>query len=102
MRVFGKAVDFYRLRVLKVNEDSSPELAWHDDILFKTPPAEEHHLDEWYILQAVSIDSEQAFPLARFVDGDEAMRDRDKVDEFLSELTKQEFERRFLKKTQSD
>lgn len=97
MRVFGKAVDFYRLRVLKVNEESGPELAWHDDILFKKPPADELRSEEWYVLQAVSIDSEEAFPIRRFDDGDEAMRNRDKVDELLYELTKQEFESRFLK-----
>ncbi len=98
VRVFGKAGDFYRLRVLKLNEESSPELDWHDDILFKKPPVEEVRCYEWYVLQAVSIDSEEAHPIRRFEDSSEAMRGRDKVDEFLRELTKQEFESRFLKR----
>ena len=96
MRVFGKAADFYRLRVLRVNEESSPELDWRDDILFKEPLVEEPRSREWYVLQVVNIDSEEAHPLRRFKDSGLAMRDRAKVDELLYELTKQELESKFL------
>jgi hypothetical protein len=95
MRVFGKASDFYRLRVLKVNEDSEPDLDWQSDILWKRPEASEPKTEIWYLLQAVSIDNENAFPLKRFSDGEMAMRYRDKVEELLRNLTKQEFERKF-------
>ena len=95
MRVFGKASDFYRLRVLKVNEDSEPDINWEPDILWRQPETAEQQTKTWYLLQAVSINSEQAFALKRFSDGDQAMRYRDKVDELVSELTKQEFEQRF-------
>ena len=97
MRVFGKAADFYRLRVLKLNEESGPELDWHDDILFKKPTADEPSFREWYVLQAVSVDSEETHPIQRFEDNSEALRVQDKIDELLRELTKQEFESRFLK-----
>ncbi len=97
MRVFGKAADFYRLRVLKFNEESGPELDWHDDILYKKPTVEEPSSCEWYILQAVSVDSDEAHPIQRFEDNSEALRVQDKIDELLRELTKQEFESRFLK-----
>ena len=97
MRVFGKAADFYRLRVLKINEESGPELDWHEDILFKKPPAEEVSSAVSYVLQAVSIDSEKAYLLQRFEDGEKAVRERNKIDELLRELTTQEFEAKFLK-----
>lgn len=95
MRVFGKAADFYRLRVLKVHEDSEPEIDWHPDILLRPPSTPEPQTEVWYFLQAVSVDSERAYALKKFSDGETAMRYRDKVDELLRELTKLEFEEKF-------
>lgn len=95
MRVFGKASDFYRLRAIKVSEDSELDLEWEDDILYKTPPVAPMTTRIWYLVQAVAVDDEQAHSLKRFRSGDAAMRFKDKVEELLRELTKQEFEDRF-------
>ena len=95
MRVFGKASDFYRLRVLKVNEDSGLELDWQSDILYRAAPAAEIKTDTWYAVQVVSVDSEAAFELKRFTDGEAALRYKDKLVELLQEVTKSDFEERF-------
>ncbi len=95
MRVFGKASDFYRLRVIKVREEAAPELDWHDDILIKAPPTEKLGLEEWFVLQAVSVDTERAYALKRFEVAEKAMRYREKAEELLKELTKQAFEAKF-------
>ena len=95
MRVFGKASDFYRLRVIKVSEDSELDLEWEDDILYKAPPISPMTTRIWYLVQAIAVDDESAHGLKRFRSGDAAMRFKDKVEEFLRELTKQEFEDRF-------
>lgn len=95
MRVFGKASDFYRLRVLKVNEDSELDLDWRDDILFKKPQNQPMTTKIWYVVQAVSVDTESPYNLKRFSTGEAAMRFKDKVEDVLRELTKQQFEERF-------
>lgn len=95
MRVFGKASDFYRLRVIKVNEDSDVDLNWREDILYRRPPGAPMSTKVWYVIQAVMIDNESSYNLKRFVTGEAAMRFKDRIEELLRDLTKQEFEERF-------
>lgn len=95
MRVFGKASDFYRLRVIKVNEDSEVDLEWQEDILYRRPAGAPMTTKIWYVVQAVAIDDESAHILKRLATGDAAMRFKDRAEELLKELTKQEFEARF-------
>lgn len=95
MRVFGKAADFYRLRVIKVTEDSDVDLNWREDILYRRPPGVSMTTKAWYVIQAVMIDNESAYNLKRFASGEAAMRFKDRAEELLRELTKQEFEERF-------
>lgn len=95
MRVFGKASDFYRLRVIKVAEDSDVDLDWKSDILYRRSPGAPMTAKVWYIIQAVMVDTENSYNLKRFATGEAAMRFKDRVEELLRELTKQEFEERF-------
>jgi hypothetical protein len=95
MKVFGKAADFYRLRVLKMTEDSELDLEWKEDILFRTPNVSPMTDRVWYVVQAVSIDREEPYLLKRFPSGEAAMRFKDSVEELLREVTKHEFENRF-------
>lgn len=95
MRVFGKASDFYRLRVLKVSEDSDIDLDWQEDILFRRRAYPKMTTKNWYVVQAVAVDDETAHELRRFTTGEAAMRFKDRVEELLRDLTKQEFEDRF-------
>lgn len=92
MRVFGKASDFYRLRILKVAADSELELDWREDILLRSPPPAEQKTNVWHILQAVRVDSDQAFSLKMFPDREAAAFHKDEINELLQDLTKQEFE----------
>ena len=95
MRVFGRASDFYRLRVIKVSEDSEVDLKWQADILYRRPVSLPMATKIWYVVQTISIDSEEPANLKRFATGEAAMRFKDRVEELLRELTKQEFEDRF-------
>ncbi len=95
MRVFGKASDFYRLRVLKVNEDSDISLDWKKDILFRNPEPSPMSTRTWYVVQVVNIDDEEPYSIKRFKTGEAAMRFKDKAEELLHELTKKQFEEKF-------
>ena len=95
MKVFGKASDFYRLRVLKVNEDSDISLDWKKDILFRNPGPSPMSTRIWYVVQAVTIDDDEPHNIKRFVTGEAAMRFKDKAEELLDELTKKQFEEKF-------
>ncbi|MHB0975966.1 MAG: hypothetical protein ACYC1U_02100 [Candidatus Aquicultorales bacterium] len=39
MKAFGAAEDFYRVRLVTIEEYIPPELDWDEDILYKQPPA---------------------------------------------------------------
>ncbi len=95
MRVFGKASDFYRLRVLKVSEDSEINLDWKKDILFRAPQVAPMSTKTWYMVQAVNMDDESPKSLKRFATGQSAMRFKEKAEDLLGEMTKQQFEERF-------
>jgi hypothetical protein len=95
MRVFGKASDFFRLRVIKVTEDSQVDLDWQEDILYRKPAKTAMTTKAWYIVQAVAVDDEEVHVLKRMATGEAAMRFKDRVEELLHELTKLEFEKRF-------
>ena len=95
MRVFGKASDFYRLRVLKVKEDSEVSLEWKKDILFRNPAQIPMSTKTWYVVQAVTIDDDDPRNIKRFRTGEAAMRFKDKAEELLGELTKKQFEDKF-------
>lgn len=95
MKTFGKANDFYRIRVIKVNEDSEPDLQWSEDILIRKPKNHEGKTKVWYLVQAVGVDSEQVFTIRRFKSGNSATRFREKAGELIKESTKHEFEQSF-------
>ena len=95
MKVFGRASDFYRLRVIKVAEDSDVDLNWRADILYRQPASAPMTIKTWYVVQAISIDDESPHNLKRFTTGEAAMRFKDRIEDLLRELTKQQFEDRF-------
>lgn len=95
MKIFGKAAEFYRIRVLKLIEESRPIIKWDETILFREPPPEEARSRTLYLVQAVRIDDNQAFVLKRFKDQTRADKFRHRVEELLEELTKNQFEAKF-------
>ncbi|MDO9556928.1 MAG: hypothetical protein Q7J82_05030 [Coriobacteriia bacterium] len=92
-RVIGKADDFYRLRMVHVDESDEPDLDWRDDILYRRPPQQRVDEYEFYRVEAVLIDDEENVTGIRTFDTqDEAYVFVESVQEDLSEMTKSEFE----------
>ncbi len=92
-KAIGNACDFYRLRVIRMDESDTPEMEWRDDILWRRPPSQ--HIEELdlYRVEAVSLDDDDdVTPLATFDTPDDAADALEEAQEALGEMTKAEFE----------
>lgn len=92
-KTIGAASDFYRLRVLRVDETGDVDLEWRDDILYRRPPATEPADDRYYAVEAVLLDDDDVtVTLGTFGDADEAYAWLEELTVALDEMTKSEFE----------
>lgn len=93
-KVFGKARDFYRVRVIALLEEIPSEFEWRDDILFSYPEYEGKSIRE-YRLEIVDIDSGKGYVLRSYKNREKVERRRQKIEEDLDELTKMQFEKKY-------
>lgn len=99
-RTIGAAADFYRLRVVRIDQGSEPELDWRDDVLYRHQedprvPAE----SVVFRVEAVSLDDDDdddsASSLEDFRSSEEAYAFLEEAAEDLACLTKSRFEDRY-------
>jgi hypothetical protein len=99
----GDARDFYRLRVIHVDDADAPDLEWRDDILWRRPPASRSAEYEVWRVEAVALDDDtDATPLGAFDSSDDAHEALDGAQEDLDDLTRSEFEERYFPVPSSD
>lgn len=92
-RVIGRADDFYRLRVIHVDESDELDLDWREDILYRRPPGQSVGEYELYRVEAVLIDDEEnVTPIGTFDTEAEARACVETATDDLAEMTKSEFE----------
>jgi len=93
----GSAGDYYRVRLMHVDDTDSPEFEWREDILWRSPQVatpEEHRL---YRIEAVSLDeSESVTPLGVFDSAEDAHEALETASEDLEALTRSEYEERYF------
>lgn len=93
----GMAADFYRVRVLRLDEEDAPDLEWREDILYRDPPAQTVSERACWIVQAVDItDDEHTNRLAAFEELEDARAFVEAAEEDLPDLTRAEFEARYF------
>jgi hypothetical protein len=93
----GNADDFYRLRVIRVDEGEVPDLEWRDDILYRRPLDTDSEEYDVFQVEAVDVDDEErASVLARFGTAEEARAWSLTAQEDLATMTKSEFERTYF------
>lgn len=93
--MIGDAAEFYRVRVVRLDEQDEPDLEWRDDILYRTPPHQELHEVETHRVEAVRLDDDTAITdLGRFPDAESARAFVERLEMDLSEMTKSGFEAR--------
>ncbi len=96
-KIIGNAGDFYRLRVTRLDETDEPDLEWRDDILYREPPEQRLREYESWALEAVNTDDEdQVAQIACYESSEAAHEALEAIAEDLAELTKSEFEERYL------
>ena len=94
---FGAACDYYRIRLIHVDENEPPDLDWRDDILYRRPPVEHTGERELWRLEAVGIDDdEDVTTLGLFDDRERAEASFASAEEGVSELTRSQFEERYF------
>jgi hypothetical protein len=94
--VIGAADDFYRLRVARIDDTEAVDFDWRDDILWREPPVKRPEEREVWRIEAVRIDDDVALPIADYESAEEAHVALEGLEEELCELTKSQFEARYL------
>ena len=97
MRMIGQASDFWRLRVLRIESVSTPELEWRDDLMYREPPSTVLRDEEAWVLEAVSLLGEsRVVRLGVYRTHDACERQREAVADDLAVMTKSQFEERYI------
>lgn len=94
-KIFGKADDFYRARILTLEEDVPPDFDWRNDILYRSPSQYRGGTSIKYCLQIVDLDSNKNHIFKKYASRKEAERVLKTIKEDLKELTKMEFEKKY-------
>ncbi len=92
-RAFGNASDYYRLRLIHLDQGEGPDLDWRDDILWREPPAAVPEERLVYRIEAVDLDDEDhVIKLAHFEEENKAHDWLAQAQQDLDTMTKTEFE----------
>lgn len=93
MKTFGKANEFYRVRLLTKTEDQLLDFQWRDDILYSKP---EDNIDlktnNSYLIQLIVLDTNEKMILEKFKERIQAQQFLSNIEENLHQSTKNEFE----------
>jgi hypothetical protein len=93
----GDAGDFYRLRVIRLDQADVPELDWRDDVLYRRPLADSGREYDVYQVEAIDVDDEECACVLRHFETADGARDwLVTVQEDLGMMTKSEFERTYF------
>lgn len=93
-KVFGMAEDYYRVRVLKMDEELPADLEWRDDILYRAPKAYPSKLKVTYRLQLLTREN-AVHETASLRDKREVKNRLKAIREDLRELSKMKFDEKY-------
>jgi hypothetical protein len=96
-KALGAASDYYRIRIMHVDDSDSPDFEWRDDILWRRPPSVRPDEYEVWRVEAVGIDDdEDVTVIGTFderADAEEAVAEANAE---ILELTRAQFEERYF------
>ena len=97
VHIIGNADEFWRLRVTRVDTTSGLDFEWHDDILYRQPKVNFGDEVELYHVEAVRLDdAESVCRIGTYGTSAEARELLSQASDDLGEMTKSEFEGRYL------
>lgn len=94
-RVFGSADDFYRVRVIRIDEPDEVEWEWRDDVLWRHPAPQLQGATPRFRVDVVLKDANEARSIAKVQSAAAAREIAQKADEDLAMLTKRQFDARY-------
>jgi len=94
-KTFGKASDFYRVRIITLEQELPPDFDWRDDVLYRSPKESFDMIKRTYCLQVVDLDSRKYQVLKEYSAKQEATQEKEMVEEDLKSFTKMEFEKKY-------
>lgn len=96
-RIIGDASEFYRTRVVRVDDADAPDLQWRDDILYRQPPVQAVEEFAVYRVELVDLATDDvAASLGEYPTEEAARQVEAEVVEALESMTKSAFDARFL------
>lgn len=94
---FGQASDYYRVRMMHVDDADLPDLAWRDDILWRRPPIEPIEEFELWRVEAVDVADDESVTVIGVFDGQEDAHEAlASAEDDLAQITRSEFEERYF------
>ncbi len=94
-KTFGKASDFYRVRIITLEQEIPPDFDWRDDVLYRSPKESFDMIKRTYCLQVVDLDSRNYQVLEEYSAKQVAAKDKEMLEENLKNLTKMEFDKKY-------
>lgn len=94
-RTFGKASDFYRVRIITFEEEIPPDFDWRDDVLYRESKEVSDAIEKKYALQVVELDSHNHQVIEEFKELAVANRIRQDLQEDLETFTKIQFDKKY-------
>lgn len=102
-KVIGPAVEFFRLRLIHIDQGGDSEFEWRDDVLWRDEPVSFAAESDAWVLQAITLDEAEAvLPIASFGERDEALAALEEATADLEAMTRTEFEGEYLHESASD
>lgn len=93
----GAACEYYRLRLMRLDEADSPDFEWREDILYRRPKTAAPLEYDLFRVEAVALgDDEDATSLGVFDCADDAHEALGVATADLGGLTRSEFEERYF------
>jgi hypothetical protein len=93
----GAASDYYRIRIMHVDDSDTPDFEWRDDILWRRPPSVQPGEYEVWRVEAVGIDDdEDVTVIGTFDERADAEEAVATAAEDILGLTRTQFEERYF------
>ena len=94
-RTFGKASDFYRVRIITFEEEIPPDFDWRDDVLYRASKEIPDTIEKKYALQVVELDSHNHRVIEEYAELAVANRIKQDLQEDLDAFTKIQFDKKY-------
>ncbi len=96
MKSFGKASEFYRVKLVALTENQPEEFDWKDDILYRNQPDRFDVVNKTeHMIIIVDIDTGENFYVRPYSSRPKAQKKFDIIEKNLKELTKIQFDKRY-------